>query len=101
MVLPGITSNVVAPGHIGDTEGFNCNHQEVTACSGAMESYHLADGTSLRVLWSHSFPVQRPANYVSGEVLVAAGASWRVGYGPGHDFAYPASVLASPSVPIC
>ncbi|KAL4804320.1 NAD(P)-binding protein [Aspergillus unguis] len=96
----GITSNVIAPGPISDTEGFNRLVKRWEPGQEPWKKLPLGRwGLVKDIADATVFLFSDAANYVSGEVLVVDGASWRMGYGPGHDLPYPASVLPGSSIP--
>ncbi|KAH0845929.1 2,4-dienoyl-CoA reductase (NADPH2), variant [Fonsecaea monophora] len=90
----GITSNVIAPGPIGDTEGFSRLVKGWSPGQQPWKSLPLGRwGVVKDIADATVFLFSDAANYVNGEVLVVDGASWRVGYGPGRDYPYPDSVM--------
>ncbi|KAJ9638510.1 peroxisomal 2 4-dienoyl-CoA reductase sps19 [Knufia peltigerae] len=95
----GITSNVIAPGPIADTEGFDRLIKRWPPGEAPWKRLPLGRWGSVKDIADATvFLFSDAANYVTGEVLVVDGAAWRVGYGPGHDFPYPDSVLAGSDV---
>lgn len=94
----GITSNVIAPGPIGGTEGMERLAKKRQGQnpwkgipSGRMGSVKdIADATVY--LFSDA------ANYVNGDVLVVDGGAWRAPPGRGSDFPYPDFLLSGAAV---
>ncbi|KAF9887404.1 hypothetical protein FE257_010259 [Aspergillus nanangensis] len=95
----GITSNVISPGPIKDTEGTrrlsakprSDNKRIPLGRSGTVKE--IADATVY--LFSDA------ANYVNGVVMPVDGGAWRVGGGnPGRDFEYPDFILSGEKVNI-
>lgn len=95
----GITSNVIAPGPIGGTEGMDRLAKKVQPGqnpwkiipSGRMGGVKdIADATV--------YIFSDAANYVNGEVLVVDGGAWRTAQGPGRDFPYPDFILEGATV---
>ena len=89
----GVTSNVIAPGPIGGTEGMdrlakksdNPGRKVPIGRYGSVKE--IADATVY--LFSDA------ANYVNGEILVVDGGAWHTSGGtPGADFEYPDFLLS-------
>ncbi|KFZ08223.1 hypothetical protein V501_06065 [Pseudogymnoascus sp. VKM F-4519 (FW-2642)] len=90
----GITSNIIAPGPIGGTEGMErlvgAEGMEASKASVPLGRYGLvkeiADATV--------YLLSDAGNYVNGDLLVVDGGSWRMPMnGLGGDMSYPRNVL--------
>jgi len=90
----GLTSNVIAPGPIGGTEGMD--RLGVTG-----ESYSFVPsqraGHVKEIADSTVYLFSDAGNYVNGSVIVVDGGSWRTGFGPGGRFKYPDFLLSGES----
>jgi 2,4-dienoyl-CoA reductase [(3E)-enoyl-CoA-producing], peroxisomal len=91
----GITSNIIAPGPIADTEGLDRllklpkgetpGKQVPLGRWGSVKE--IADAT----IWLFS----DAANYVTGQTTVVDGGAWRTQMGPGSSFRYPDFLVGS------
>ncbi|KAK3045772.1 peroxisomal 2 4-dienoyl-CoA reductase sps19 [Extremus antarcticus] len=96
----GVTSNVIAPGPIGDTEGMDrlTPASDVDKASSAKiplgrmgRVRDIADATVY--LFSDA------GSYVNGDVLIVDGGAWHTGGGaPGHTLAYPEFLISKEEV---
>lgn len=90
----GITSNIIAPGAIADTEGFE-RLATKAGREGARRGIPLGRvGTVRDIADSTVFLFSDAGSYVNGEVLVVDGGAWRTQAGnPGSGFRYPDFLL--------
>ena len=89
----GVTSNVIAPGPIADTEGLRRLIDGKSDLAKGIPSGRFGSlkdmGDAVVYLFSEA------GDYVNGAVLVVDGGAWHVGGGqPGGGFKYPESVLS-------
>ncbi|RJE26895.1 Sporulation protein SPS19 [Aspergillus sclerotialis] len=97
----GVTSNVIAPGPIGQTEGL-----ERLLPSDTFESYMKSQplgrlGTVRDIADATVYLFSDTGSYVTGQVLVVDGASWRMSAGSttGGNLSYPDLLLSGQPVP--
>jgi 2,4-dienoyl-CoA reductase [(3E)-enoyl-CoA-producing], peroxisomal len=94
----GLTSNVVAPGPIGGTEGMDrlSRSEDVEASKRRIPSGRL--GTVKEIADATVWLFSDAANYVNGETVVVDGGAWRTtnagGGGGGTGFQYPDFLLS-------
>ncbi|KAL8815105.1 MAG: hypothetical protein Q9191_008493 [Dirinaria sp. TL-2023a] len=95
----GITSNVIAPGPIGGTEGMERLSRKEDA-SGSMKRVPVGRfGTVREIADATVYLFSEAAGYVSGTVLVVDGAAWRTqGSTLGAGFEYPDFLLSDHAV---
>ena len=95
----GITSNVIAPGPIGGTEGMQ---RLSRAGSTATQGKGLPSGrwgTVKEIADATVFLFSDAGNYVNGEILVVDGGAWHMpSTGPGQEFQYPDFLLSDAAV---
>ena len=90
----GVTSNVIAPGPIGGTEGMDRLAKKVEKGKEPWKTIPSARWGSVKDIADATvYLFGDAANYVNGQVLVVDGAAWRTAIGPGRDFAYPDFIL--------
>ncbi|KAF2158379.1 hypothetical protein M409DRAFT_61711 [Zasmidium cellare ATCC 36951] len=96
----GITSNVIAPGPIGDTEGMDRLTPASDANTASATKIPLGRMGSVRDIADATvYLFSDAANYVNGDVLIVDGGAWRTGGGaPGHTVPYPDFLLSSDEV---
>jgi peroxisomal 2,4-dienoyl-CoA reductase len=90
----GITSNIIAPGPIGGTEGMErlvgAEGMEASKASVPLGRYGLVKEIADATVYLFS----DAGNYVNGDLLVVDGGSWRMPMnGLGGDMSYPRNVL--------
>jgi peroxisomal 2,4-dienoyl-CoA reductase len=84
----GVTSNIIAPGPIGGTEGMERLLE--SEASVPLGRYGLVKEIADATVYLFS----DAGNYVNGELLVVDGGSWRTPFnGFGADMSYPKNVL--------
>ncbi|KAK5151000.1 peroxisomal 2,4-dienoyl-CoA reductase-like protein SPS19 [Cryomyces antarcticus] len=91
----GITSNVIAPGPIGGTEGMErlARPEDLTASKKRIPAGRW--GTVKEIADATVYLFSDAANYVNGETLVVDGGAWRThGVNPGGSFQYPDFLLS-------
>ncbi|KAL6718677.1 peroxisomal 2 4-dienoyl-CoA reductase sps19 [Lecanora helva] len=89
----GLTSNVIAPGPIGGTEGMERLSRKEDVEAG-MRNVPLGRwGTVKEIADATVFLFGDAGNFVSGQTLVVDGAAWRTSAGPGAEFKYPDFLL--------
>ncbi|KAI9789374.1 MAG: hypothetical protein M1835_001702 [Candelina submexicana] len=95
----GVTSNVIAPGPIGGTEGVErlVRKEDIGE---RLKTVPLGRfGTVKEIADATVYLFSDAANFVNGEALVVDGAAWRVqGGNPGAGFQYPDFLLADQAV---
>ena len=89
-----MTSNIIAPGPIGGTEGMERLSRKEDA-EGSMKNIPLGRwGTVKEIADATIYLFGDAGNFVNGSVLVVDGASWRIGTAnPGEGFRYPDFLL--------
>ena len=96
----GLTSNIIAPGPIGGTEGMD--RLSKSHRSGDNSKYKRIPlgrwGTVKEVADATVYLFSDAANYVTGDNLVVDGGAWHVGQGSGGDFDYPDFILSGAEV---
>ncbi|KAL9027825.1 MAG: hypothetical protein Q9196_003707 [Gyalolechia fulgens] len=95
----GVTSNIIAPGPIGGTEGMErLSKKEDTAMG--MKNVPLGRyGTVKEIADATVYLFSDAGNFVNGSVLVVDGAAWRMKTSsPGSGFEYPDFLLRSEAV---
>ncbi|KAL9008232.1 MAG: hypothetical protein Q9173_006625 [Seirophora scorigena] len=94
----GVTSNIIAPGPIGGTEGMErLSRKEDTGRS--MKNVPLGRYGSVKEIADATVYLFSDAgNFVNGSVLVVDGAAWRMKTNPGSGFEYPDFLLGSEAV---
>lgn len=90
----GVTSNIIAPGPIGGTEGM----ERLSRKEDVEKSIQLVPlgrwGTVKEIADATVYLFGDAGNFVNGSVLVVDGAAWRQGSGnPGSGFQYPDFLL--------
>ncbi|KAL9103131.1 MAG: hypothetical protein Q9187_009044 [Circinaria calcarea] len=95
----GITSNVIAPGPIEDTEGMS-RLARVEDREAARKKMPLGRGGKVRDIADATvYLFAETGDFVSGQVLVVDGAAWRTKSGnPGAGFEYPDFLLSEEAV---
>lgn len=104
----GITSNVIAPGPIGGTEGMDRLSQAAHRGQGEgadptknpAKTIPLGRWGSVKEIADATvFLFSDTGNYVSGQVTIVDGGAWRTsGVGPGSGFEYPDFILGGTEV---
>ena len=98
----GITSNVIAPGPIGGTEGMDrlAKKQTGDAASSKLKRIPLGRWGSVKEISDATvYLFSDTGNYVTGQVTVVDGGAWRTSAGsPGGDFQYPDFLLGGEEV---
>ncbi|MCJ1433530.1 hypothetical protein MMC27_002893 [Xylographa pallens] len=95
----GITSNVIAPGAIADTEGLARLARPEDAEASAKQIPLGRAGTVRNIADSTVFLFSEGGNHVNGTVAVVDGGGWRTQAGnPGAGFAYPDFLLGGEEV---
>lgn len=97
----GITSNVIAPGPIGGTEGMDrlAKKADQDELPHKLKRIPLGRwGKVKEIADATVFLFSDTGNYVTGQVTVVDGGSWRTGVGSGGDFPYPEFLLAGVEV---
>ncbi|MCJ1403498.1 hypothetical protein MMC11_006721 [Xylographa trunciseda] len=95
----GITSNVIAPGAIADTEGMARLARPEDAAASAKRIPLGRMGTVRDIADSTVFLFSEGGNYVNGTVAVVDGGGWRTQSGnPGSGFTYPDFLLGGEEV---
>lgn len=90
----GLTSNVIAPGPIGGTEGMERLSRSEDAAAGQKRIPSGRWGTVKEIADATVYLFSDAANYVNGETLVVDGGAWRTsGTGTGSGFVYPDFLL--------
>ncbi|KAL9016425.1 MAG: hypothetical protein Q9185_006230 [Variospora sp. 1 TL-2023] len=94
----GVTSNIIAPGPIGGTEGMErLSRKEDTERS--MKNVPLGRYGSVKEIADATVYLFSDAgNFVNGSVLVVDGAAWRMKTNPGGGFEYPDFLLGNEAV---
>lgn len=94
----GVTSNIIAPGPIGGTEGMErLIRKEDT--ERATKNVPLGRyGTVKEIADATVYLFSDAGNFVNGSVLVVDGAAWRTKTNPGSGFDYPDFLLGSEAV---
>ncbi|KAL8824253.1 MAG: hypothetical protein Q9170_008217 [Blastenia crenularia] len=95
----GVTSNIIAPGPIGGTEGMErLSRKEDTEMG--MKNVPLGRyGTVKEIADATVYLFSDAGNFVNGSVLVVDGAAWRTSAAnPGRGFEYPDFLLGSEAV---
>jgi peroxisomal 2,4-dienoyl-CoA reductase len=94
----GITSNVIAPGPIADTEGVarlaTSDAQENKAKSIPSGRY----GTVKEISDATIFLFSDTGNYVNGDIIVVDGGQWHTSGLGNRDFQYPDFLLSGKTV---
>ena len=92
----GVTSNIIAPGPIGGTEGMERLSRKEDTERG-MKSVPLGRyGTVKEIADATVYLFSDAGNFVNGSVLVVDGAAWRTkSSNPGSGFEYPDFLLGS------
>ncbi|KAI4197593.1 MAG: hypothetical protein LQ350_005827 [Teloschistes chrysophthalmus] len=95
----GVTSNIIAPGPIGGTEGMERLSRKEDA-EGSMKTVPLGRwGTVKEIADATVYLFGDAGNFVNGSVLVVDGAAWRMGsVNPGSGFQYPDFLLGGVNV---
>ena len=96
----GITSNVIAPGPIGGTEGMDRLSQSAHRGENHAKNIPLGRwGKVKEIADATVFLFSDTGNYVTGQVTVVDGGSWRTSAGsPGSGFQYPDFILSGADV---
>ena len=98
----GITSNVIAPGPIGGTEGMDrlAKKVEKDQLPSKLKRIPLGRWGSVKEISDATvFLFSDTGNYVTGQVTIVDGGAWRTGAGsPGGDFPYPDFLLGGEEV---
>ena len=95
----GITSNVIAPGAIADTEGLARLARPEDAAAFVKQIPLGKTGTVRDIADSTVFLFSEGGNHVNGTVAVVDGGGWRTMAGnPGVGFAYPDFLLGGEEV---
>jgi len=96
----GVTSNVIAPGPIGGTEGMDRLSKKVK--EGEQPGRRIPTGrwgTVKEIADATVYLFSDAGNYVNGEKLVVDGGAWHTSAGsPGGDFQYPDFILSGAAV---
>lgn len=95
----GVTSNIISPGPIASTEGM-----DRLLPSDTKESYLKSQplgrlGSVSDIADATVYLFSSTGSYVSGQVLVVDGASWRMGSGSFGELKYPDFLLTGDAVP--
>jgi len=93
----GVTSNVIAPGPIGGTEGMDRLSKKVREGDrNPGRGIPIGRwGTVKEIADATVFLFSDAGNYVNGETIVVDGGAWHTSAGnPGRDFAYPDFILS-------
>lgn len=95
----GVTSNIIAPGPIGGTEGMERLSRKEDTAKG-MKNVPLGRyGTVKEVADATVYLFSDAGNFVNGSVLVVDGAAWRTKTSnPGSGFEYPDFLLGSEAI---
>ncbi|KAL9593043.1 MAG: hypothetical protein Q9219_007690 [cf. Caloplaca sp. 3 TL-2023] len=95
----GLTSNIIAPGPIGGTEGMERLSRKEDTARG-MKNVPLGRyGTVKEIADATVYLFSDAGNFVNGSVLVVDGAAWRTSSAnPGSGFEYPDFLLGSETV---
>ena len=99
----GVTSNIIAPGPIGGTEGMDrLSKGHKTDPTGGNKGKRIPLGRwglTKEIADATVFLFSDAANYVTGDKLVVDGGAWHIGSGsPGGDFEYPDFILSGAEV---
>jgi 2,4-dienoyl-CoA reductase [(3E)-enoyl-CoA-producing], peroxisomal len=97
----GITSNVIAPGPIGDTEGMNrlAKATPKDQLPSRLKKIPLGRyGKVKEISDATVFLFSDTGNYVTGQCTIVDGGSWRTGIGSGGDFPYPDFLLSGDEI---
>lgn len=95
----GLTSNVISPGPISNTEGMSRLTKQVAHGENPWKGIPCGRPGSIRDIADATvFLFSEAANFINGEVLVVDGGSWHVGHGLGKDFEYPDFLLSGERV---
>jgi peroxisomal 2,4-dienoyl-CoA reductase len=97
----GVTSNIIAPGPIGGTEGMDRlskGHKSGNAKPGrSIPSGRY--GTVKEIADATVYLFSDTGNYVNGDIIVVDGGAWHTaGASPGSDFAYPDFLLSGKEI---
>ncbi|KAL8765201.1 MAG: hypothetical protein Q9203_006689 [Teloschistes exilis] len=95
----GVTSNIIAPGPIGGTEGMERLSRKEDA-ERSLKTVPLGRwGTVKEIADATVYLFGDAGNFVNGSVLVVDGAAWRMGsVNPGSGFQYPDFLLGGENV---
>lgn len=100
----GLTSNIIAPGPIANTEGMDrlskrANSKDPTGPSHAPSIPVGRWGLIKEIADATVFLFSDAGNYITADNLVVDGGSWRIGAGsPGGEFKYPDFLLSGDEV---
>lgn len=97
----GVTSNIIAPGPIGGTEGMDRLSKSHKAGSGKIGRTIPAGryGTVKEIADATVYLFSDAGNYVNGDTIVVDGGAWHTaGANPGADFVYPDFLLSGGEV---
>lgn len=90
----GVTSNIIAPGPIGGTEGMERLSRKEDTAKGMKEVPLGRYGTVKDIADATVYLFSDAGNFVNGNVLVVDGAAWRTkAANPGSGFEYPDFLL--------
>jgi peroxisomal 2,4-dienoyl-CoA reductase len=95
----GVTSNIIAPGPIGGTEGMDrlVKPEDIKAAEKHVPAGRY--GTVKDIADATIYLFADTGNYVNGEILVVDGGAWHVPKtGPGGSFQYPDFILRDKAV---
>ncbi|KAL8938637.1 MAG: hypothetical protein Q9216_003784 [Gyalolechia sp. 2 TL-2023] len=95
----GVTSNIIAPGPIGGTEGMERLSRKEDTAMGVKNVPLGRYGTVKEIADATVYLFSDAGNFVNGSVLVVDGAAWRMKTSsPGSGFEYPDFLLRSEAV---
>lgn len=95
----GVTSNIIAPGPIGGTEGMDRLSRKEDTAKGMKKVPLGRYGTVKEIADATVYLFSDTGNFVNGSVLVVDGAAWRMmSSNPGGGFEYPDFLLGSEAV---